>query len=49
MKILKIFFVAVGLILGLLFSASIGVAFDNLLQLKYTSNFENYWSEFRDI
>lgn len=49
MKILKIFLVAVGLILGLLFSASIGVAFDNLLQLKYTSNFENYWSEFRDI
>ena len=49
MKMLKIFLVAVGLILGLLFSASIGVAFDNLLQLKYTSNFENYWSEFRDI
>lgn len=49
MKILKIFLVAVGLILGLLFSASIGAAFDNLLQLKYTSNFEHYWSEFRDI
>ena len=49
MKILKIFFVGVGLIIGLLLSASIGVAFDNFLQLKYTSNFENYWSEFRDI
>lgn len=49
MKILKIFFVGVGLIIGLLLSASIGVAFDNFLQLKYTPNFENYWSEFRDI
>ena len=49
MKILKIFFVGVGLIIGLLLSASIGGAFDNFLQLKYTSNFENYWSEFRDI
>ena len=49
MKILKIFFVGVGLIIGLLLSASIGGAFDNFLQLKYTSNYENYWSEFRDI
>lgn len=49
MKILKIFLVGVGLIIGLLLSASIGGAFDNFLQLKYTSNFENYWSEFRDI
>lgn len=49
MKILKIFFVGVGLIIGLLLSANIAIAFDNFLQLKYTSNFENYWSEFRDI
>ena len=34
MKILKIFFVGVGLIIGLLLSASIGGAFDNFYSLN---------------